>query len=144
MAGNKENRCEHRRGVDARQGTLTLATLRHVRALVLSLPESTEEDHHGMPSFRVRGRIFATVPDNAHLRVMADEPEILAACAEEPEACAPGYWGRRLAFVLVTLRNVPAPLLAELVTDAWAAKAPQALQSIPRGPLNGEARESLE
>ena len=27
-----------------------------------SLPESTEQDHHGMASFRVRGRIFATSP----------------------------------------------------------------------------------
>lgn len=129
MADNEEARREHRRCVDA----LTVATLRHVRALALSLPESSEGDHHGMPSFRVRGRIFATVPDDAHLRVMADEPEILAACAEAPEACEPGYWGRRLAFVLVTLRNVPAPLLAELVTDAWAAKAPPALRRSHEG-----------
>jgi hypothetical protein len=133
MAVNMETRREDRRGAVARQGTLTVATLRHVRKLALSLPESTEEGHHGMPSFRVRGRIFATVPDDAHLRVMAPEPEILAACAEAPEACEPGYWGQRLAFVLVTLRNVPDPLLAELVADAWAAKAPPALRRSHEG-----------
>ncbi len=29
--------------------------------MALALPESVEQDHHGMPSFRVRGRIFATL-----------------------------------------------------------------------------------
>jgi hypothetical protein len=105
-----------------------MATLRRVRTLALSLPETTEEAHHGVPSFRVRGRIFATVPDDGHLRVMADEPEILAACAEAPEACEPGYWGHRLAFVLVALRDVPDALLTEIVTDAWTSKAPPALR----------------
>jgi hypothetical protein len=109
--------------------TSVVATLRRARSLALSLPETTEEDHHGMISFRVRGKIFATVPDEAHLRVMADEPEILAACAEAPEACEPGYWGKRLAFVLVALRHVPDPLLTELVTDAWTRRAPAALRN---------------
>jgi hypothetical protein len=31
-----------------------------VRELALALPEATEQDHHGRPSFRV-GRIFATL-----------------------------------------------------------------------------------
>jgi hypothetical protein len=31
-----------------------------VRELALQLPEATEQDHHGRPSFRV-GRIFATI-----------------------------------------------------------------------------------
>ena len=32
-----------------------------VRKLALSLPESTEQPHHDMTSFRVRGKIFAMV-----------------------------------------------------------------------------------
>jgi hypothetical protein len=32
-----------------------------VRRLALSLPETTEEPHHDMTSFRVGGKIFATV-----------------------------------------------------------------------------------
>jgi len=31
------------------------------RALALSLPEAVEQDHHGRPSFRVDGKIFATL-----------------------------------------------------------------------------------
>jgi hypothetical protein len=31
------------------------------RAVALSLPEAVEQDHHGRPSFRVGGKIFATL-----------------------------------------------------------------------------------
>jgi hypothetical protein len=30
------------------------------RHLALGLPEAVEQDHHGRPSFRVGGKIFAT------------------------------------------------------------------------------------
>ena len=33
------------------------------RRLALSLPDAVEQDHHGRPSFRVAGRIFATLWD---------------------------------------------------------------------------------
>ncbi len=36
--------------------------LEEVRPLGLSLPGATEEPHFEMASFRVRGRIFATLP----------------------------------------------------------------------------------
>ncbi len=104
-----------------------MATMRSVRSMALSLPESTEQDHHGMASFRVRGRIFATVPDPAHVRVMVDEPEVNAACAEASASCEPLYWGRRLAGVVVEVRTVPTPLLRELLAEAWRRKAPHAL-----------------
>ena len=40
-----------------------------------------------MASFRVRGKIFATVPDAEHIRVMAGEAEILAAVATDSTSC---------------------------------------------------------
>lgn len=97
------------------------------RALALSLPEAIEQDHHGMPSFRVRGKIFATVPDDAHIRVMVDEGEVRAAVAEQPDACAESFWGSRLACVVVRLRNATPELLRELLTEAWLRKAPTSL-----------------
>jgi hypothetical protein len=39
--------------------------LQRVRSLALALPETVEQDHFGNPSFRVRGKIFATVPTAA-------------------------------------------------------------------------------
>jgi len=37
-----------------------------VRQLALALPEVVEQDHHGRPSFRVAGRILATLWDHEH------------------------------------------------------------------------------
>jgi hypothetical protein len=97
------------------------------RKLALSLPEATEQDHHGMSSFGVRKKIFATVPDPGHLRIMVDEPEILAAVAEDPVSCQPFYWGKRLACVVVDVRTVRVDLLKELLTESWMRKAPASL-----------------
>jgi hypothetical protein len=104
-----------------------MATMRSVRSMALSLPESIEQDHHGMPSFRVRGKIFATVPDVAHLRVMVDEHEARVACAEVPTSCELLFWGQRLAGVVVEVRTAPPPLVRELLAAAWRRKAPPAL-----------------
>jgi hypothetical protein len=38
-------------------------TIGEARAQALGLAEAAEQDHHGIPSWRVRGKIFATVPD---------------------------------------------------------------------------------
>jgi hypothetical protein len=92
--------------------------------MALALPGVTEEDHHGITSFRVGGKIFATIPDADHIRVMVDETEIRAAAAENPDVCQEFYWGKRLACVVVTLRPAPASLLRELLTEAWLRKAP--------------------
>jgi hypothetical protein len=104
-----------------------MSDLATARAVALALPETTEQDHHGLPSFRVRGKIFATVPDEAHLRIMVDENEIRAAVAENPEICTEFYWGKRLACVVVTLDGASVELLTELLTDSWLRKAPNAL-----------------
>jgi hypothetical protein len=48
-----------------------------VRRLALALPEAVEADHHGRPSFRVAGRIFATLWDVDHMNVMLDEAEVV-------------------------------------------------------------------
>jgi hypothetical protein len=41
----------------------------------LDLPETVEQERHGWPSFRVAGRIFATLWDAQHLNVMLGEGE---------------------------------------------------------------------
>jgi hypothetical protein len=104
-----------------------VSSYQDVRRIALALPEAVEQDHHGIASFRVRGRIFATVPDPEHVRVMFGEQEILAAVSEHPATCSPLYWGKRLACLVVLTADAPAELLRELLTDAWLRKAPKAL-----------------
>ncbi len=104
------------------------------RALALGLPEASEQDHHGMASFRIRGKIFATLPDDEHIRIMVDEAETHAAVGEHPTVCAEFYWGKRLACVVVTLAPATTGLLNELLTEAWLRKAPKALARELRPP----------
>ena len=96
-------------------------------AFALSLPEAVEQDHHGIASFRVRGRIFATVPDDDHLRIMVDEGEIRASVTEDPEAFAEFWWGSRLSCVVVDLLRAPDDQVRELLTEAWWRRAPKRL-----------------
>lgn len=100
-------------------------TMKEARGLALGLAETAEQDHHGMPSWRVRGKIFATVPDRDHVRVMVDGDDIRAVVAQYPGACAEVRWGSRLACVAVDLRSAPRRLVRELLIDAWRRKAPR-------------------
>jgi len=97
------------------------------RRLALALPEAVEQDHHGRPSFRVAGKIFATLWDADHMNVMLDDDGILTAVQSEPEACEEFWWGKRLGAVAVSLDRARADMLADLLADAWEGKAPRRL-----------------
>ena len=94
-----------------------------VRRLALGLAGAVEQDHHGFPSYRVSGRIFATQPDGEHLHVMLDEGAIREAVAEDPVACAEKWWGKRLACVRVTLADADPGRVAELLQEAYDRRA---------------------
>ena len=100
-----------------------MVSVEDARRLALALPEAVEQDHHGRPSFRVDKRIFATLWDPEHMNVMLDESGILTAVQAHPEVCAEVMWGKRLAAVRVTLPAADPELLADLLADAWEAKA---------------------
>lgn len=104
-----------------------MVSLDEVRQLALALPEAVEQDHHGRPSFRIGGRIFATLWDDAHVNVMLDEAGIRTAAQEHPAACAEFWWGKRLRAVQVNLGQVTKRLAADLLADAWEQKAPRRL-----------------
>lgn len=95
--------------------------------MALALPESREMDHHGMMSFRIRGKIFATVPDKRHVRAMVDEEETRALAASEPDVYSELWWGKRLACVEIELASVAPEALHEVLVDAWRRKAPKRL-----------------
>lgn len=105
-----------------------MISVEQARALALALPGTVEQDHHGRPSFRVAGKIFATVWDESHLNVMLDRPGILTAVQAHPDGCAEFWWGQRLRAVHVSLDRVDAALAGELLGDAWESKAPARLR----------------
>jgi hypothetical protein len=104
-----------------------MVRLGEARRVALSLPEATEKPHHGIPSFRVGDKIFATVPDSGHLHVMVGRDETDMAVSAEPAACEELWWGERLAGVRVNLAAADVGFLRLLLSEAWRRKAPRRL-----------------
>lgn len=104
-----------------------MVSRQEARRLALALPEAAELDHHGRPSFRVAGKIFATQWDDDHLNVMLDEGGILAAVEREPRTFQEVHWGKRLAAVRVDLRRVGEVELSSMLEEAWELRAPRRL-----------------
>jgi hypothetical protein len=99
-----------------------------IRTMALALPEAAEAPHHEMTSFRVAGKIFATMPpeeDRVHLFVGPDE--VAAYCAEYPGAVEELWWGKRLSGCRLMLAQATKPLARELLTESWRRKAPKKL-----------------
>ena len=92
------------------------------RRLALALPDTVELDHHGFPSFREAGRIFATMPGANQLRAMLDEHGIRSAAANSPDSCREFSWGKRLACVEIDLANADETLVNNLLAEAWEHK----------------------
>jgi hypothetical protein len=104
-----------------------MVSRQRVRQLALALPATVEMDHHGRPSFRVDGRVFATLWDENHMNVMLDEPGIQTAVQGNPDACEGFWWGGRLRAVHVNLDRVDEALAGDLLADAWEHRAPKRL-----------------
>jgi hypothetical protein len=54
---------------------------------------------------------------------MLDEPGIRTAVEAAPDICSELWWGKRLSAVQVNLGGAGAPLVADLLADAWEYKA---------------------
>ena len=98
------------------------------RAAALALPEVQENSHMDTPDFRVRNRIFATLPtDGAQgvIKLMPDEQAALL--GSQPEVYGtPGGWGRH-GWTTVYLDAADAAEVRELLQEAWRAVAPKKL-----------------
>ena len=102
--------------------------LDRVRRRALLLPEATEQPHFDMTSFRVRGKIFATVPPgNQVVHIFVDESEVRACVTSNPRAFEELWWGKKLSGVRVKLGVAKETEVAELLEDSWRRKAPKRL-----------------
>ena len=100
-----------------------------LRAIALALPDTTEAPHFHYSSFRVRGRIFATVPPPAEDRVhvFVGEEERQRTLALYPDLVEILPWGKRILGLRVVLSKAPVKLMKHLLREAWRAKAPKEL-----------------
>ena len=104
-----------------------MATFDDVREICLALPETEESTWFGTPSFKVKGKGFVRLRDEDGLVVcfVADlgEKESLLTADPDKFRTTPHYDG--YPTVLLHLPSLDRGELAELLTDAWRAKAPK-------------------
>ncbi|MFL6592165.1 MAG: MmcQ/YjbR family DNA-binding protein [Luteimonas sp.] len=102
--------------------------IEQLRSYALSLPETSEEPHFHYSSYRVRGKIFATVPpDGGFVHIFVGDEQRDMALALYPEVVESLAWGKKIVGVRVALANVKAAFVQELLRGAWDRKAPKSL-----------------
>src|SRR5262249_36207192 len=89
-----------------------------IRRLALALPHAVESSHFAQPDFRVRNKIFATLPRVAHCVCLKTTPVNLDALVAADSETFRNEWHGR--WVRVRLDRVPARILADLMFDAWS------------------------
>ncbi len=100
-----------------------------IRRLALALPEAVEADHHGMPSFRVRGKTFSTLHQDQPRIMVKLDPEDQRNLAEAHPGlveAVPGYWGRK-GSTFVWYERADEALIGALLEMAHAGVAPKSL-----------------
>lgn len=99
-----------------------------VRRFALSLPGVTEAPHFDKSSFRVRGKIFATVPPGgSHLHVFVDEVPRERMTSVAPEAYEKLWWGEKVVGLRVVLSLAKSQDVKELLQSAWQLRAPKSV-----------------
>lgn len=102
--------------------------VKEVRRLALALPEVSEEPHFHLASFRVKGKIFATLaPDGSYLNVFVEDAQREMMTAVDPEVYESLWWGKKIAYLHVHLAAAKARDVAALLRSAWERKAPKKL-----------------
>ena len=100
-----------------------------IRRFALSFPEVTEAPHFQYSSFRVRGKIFVTIPpDERHLHVFVADDVRDQALAIDGEFLEKLLWGGKVVGLRISLATGKPSTVKRLVQQAWSRKAPRALR----------------
>jgi len=110
-----------------------------VRALCMSLPETTEketwgdEDTPGHPTFRVRDKIYvimAVDESSGSIKTSMDEQGALISAF--PDAASLASHVGRFGWVDLVFDRIPDDVLRETIEGAWARTAPKTLAAARR------------
>jgi hypothetical protein len=115
-----------------------MADSEDVRRIALALPETVEKEAWNMPTFRVAGKMYLTLPDDetsfAVRCPMHERGELIAAEPEKfwvPPHEAGSNWVRVRLAALEDMDE-----LRDIVEDSWRQAAPPRLTEAP-GPAAG-------
>ena len=104
-----------------------MTTLDDARRLALAWPDAIEADHFGRPSFRVGGKIYATLrPDENRmvLKLPREHQDMLFSVS--PDRYSPARWGS-LVWTFVALDAIDDAELEVQLGHAWRHVAPRRL-----------------
>ena len=94
-----------------------------VRKYAMTLEAVTEEPHHQSSSFRVRGKIFVTIPPSGDvIHVFVGEEERATALALYPDFLEKLLWGGKVVGLRVALSLAKANAVKSLVSQAYEAR----------------------
>jgi hypothetical protein len=102
--------------------------LDEIRSFSLSLPKTTEQPHFDLSSFRIRGKIFATITaDERHVHVFVDEEDRERAIAIDAANFEKLWWGKKVMGLRVHYHQADPTVVKELLYRGWCKKAPKRL-----------------
>lgn len=94
-----------------------------LRKYALSLEAVTEEPHHHYSSFRVRGKIFVTIPPSEDfIHVFVGEEDRQQALALYPGFIEKLHWGTKAVGLRVALGAAPPTVVRSLVARAYETR----------------------
>ncbi|MDH6137814.1 hypothetical protein P3T37_007249 [Kitasatospora sp. MAA4] len=123
---------------------VTVINADDVRRIALSLPQTVEKEAWSIPTFRVAGRMFVTVPDDQTSFAVRcpryDRVELIAAEPEKfwvPPHEASSAWVRVRLAALEDLAE-----LYDILVDSWEQAAPEDLVQTLPAPKPGRGRKT--
>jgi hypothetical protein len=89
----------------------------------MSLDAVTEEPHHNYSSFRVRGKIFVTIPpDEEFIHVFVGDEDREPALALYPDFLSKLLWGGKVVGLRVALESAQPAVVKSLLSKAYQAR----------------------
>ena len=89
----------------------------------MSLEAVTEEPHHNYSSFRVRGKIFVTIPpEEDFIHVFVGEEDRQQALALYPESIEKLVWGTKVLGLRVALATAKPTVVKSLLCKAYETR----------------------
>jgi hypothetical protein len=94
-----------------------------VRKHALSLEAVAEEPHHNYSSFRVRGKIFVTIPPGEKfIHVFVGEEDREQALAVHPDFIEKLLWGGKVVGLRISLEAAKPMMVKSLVSRAYETR----------------------
>lgn len=99
------------------------------REIALSFPEAAEQPHFEKPSFRIKGKIFATLDtknNRACVKLSMKDQDAFSLFDKTIIFPVPNKWGQQ-GWTFINLDKVTPEMFTELLTTAYCEVAPSKL-----------------